>query len=89
MQLGQSYRVVAVSSNANSFGLKQCVMVARDGSAYTACANSLNLPKQGEDIFIPFVSEKSTRPNFAAKGFEIPEQIESPPQEVLNEIYPN
>jgi hypothetical protein len=89
--LGVNFHVVAVSENTNSFGLKQCVLLAMNGLAYKACANSLNLPKQGDSVFIPYQAgpmgiEDATL-NFAAKGFEIPERIEDAPEEVIKEVW--
>jgi hypothetical protein len=89
--LGVDFKVIAVSSNANSFGLKQCVLVARNGLAYTVCANSLNIPKKGDTVTIPYQMganglEDATL-NFAAKSFEIPERIVDAPQGVIDEVW--
>lgn len=84
------FKVVAVSSNTNSFGLFQCVLVAQNGLAYKACANSLNIPKQGDTISIPFavqgIGSSMLTLDFGGK-FEIPERIEDAPQEIIDEVW--
>ena len=85
------FKVIAVSSNTNSFGLKQCVLVARNGLAYKACANSLNIPKKGDIVTIPYIAGdeglNDATLNFAAKSFEIPERIIDAPQDVIDEVW--
>ena len=90
MNLAVDFKVVAVSSNTNSFGLFQCVMIAKDGLAYKACANSLNIPKQGDIVSIKFIKKIdgtfSNKLDFAGR-FEIPERIEDAPKEVRDEVW--
>lgn len=85
------FKVVAVSANTNSFGLYQCIMIARDGRAYKACASYLNVPKKDSIVNVPAILDASGNPtsrfNFAALSFEIPEQIETAPEEVVAEIW--
>jgi len=50
MRIAQNFKVVAVSQNTNSFGLRQMVMVSRDGTTCTGCFNSLNVKQKGESI---------------------------------------
>jgi len=44
------FKVVAVSTNTNSFGLRQMIMVSKDGHTYTACFNYLNVKDRGDTI---------------------------------------
>ena len=78
------FKVVAVSVNRNSFGLAQCVLVAKNGLAYKACANSLNIPKQGDTVSIPYkagpMGIEDARLNFAGK-FEMGFRRERIPRE--------
>jgi len=89
--IGVDFKVVAVSENTNSFGLFQCVLLAKNGLAYKACANSLNIPKQGDTISIPYRGNGNGLANatldFSAKSFEIPERIEDAPREVIDEAW--
>jgi hypothetical protein len=85
------FKVVAVSENTNSFGLSQCVLVANNGLAYKVCANSINIPKEGDIVKIPYkagangISDATL--NFASRGFEIPERIEDAPREIIDEVW--
>lgn len=86
----QLFKVVTQSSNTNSFGLKQFVLVSRSGQAFKACKNPLFAPRTGETISIPLVLDRDgnvTGFNFAQAGFEIPEKLPAPPEEVLKEIF--
>lgn len=90
MNFSVDFKVVAVSSNTNSFGLFQCVLIAQNGLAYKACANSLNIPKQGDTVSIQYkagpMGIEDARLDFAGR-FEIPERIEDAPREVVNEVW--
>ena len=48
----EKFKVVAVSENTNSFGLKQMKLVGKSGVLYTACANYLNVRKEGETFLV-------------------------------------
>lgn len=87
------FKVVARSSNTNSFGLYGIVMVAQNGMAFQAAANSLNAPKRDAIVHIPttITFEKMRGPKinlcFASAGFEIPEKLPICPPEAVNEIW--
>lgn len=49
----ENFKVVAVSSNSNSFGLRQIVLVAKSGVAFKACASTLNLPEKDSTVTVP------------------------------------
>lgn len=90
MTYNQLFKVVTQSSNTNSFGLKQYVLVSRSGQAFKACKNPLFGPKTGETVGVPLILDKQGNVigfNFAQAGFEIPEKLPNPPREVLNEIF--
>ena len=74
------FKVAAISDNTNSFGLHQHVLIAQDGTAYTACANSLNKKTVGDEI------ECNVR-KFHEHSFEIPQQIKDAPPEVVKEVW--
>ena len=84
------FRVAAISDNTNSFGLHQVILVAQKGEAYKACASYINLPKKGDDVFVPLILDKEgnvTGLNFAALGYEIPEKMQDAPKQVVDEIF--
>lgn len=69
--------VVAISDNTNSFGLRQIILLAKDGTGFKACSNVLNLPEENEII-----------PNLYSRGWELIEVIESnPPKEIVDKIW--
>ena len=86
---GVEFKVAAVSSNRNSFGLKGVVLIARGGRAFQVGASDLHVPKVGDVITIPFI-ELEGKPvlNFAALCFEIPEELNPPaPPSVVKEVW--
>ena len=86
----KSFRVAAVSKNTNSFGLRQYIMVARDGEAFSVLCNDLikRYPWQkGADVNVPLDSE--FRPFWARLGAECGESISRPNAKLLAEIYPD
>lgn len=90
MTYSKKFKCVAVSENTNSFGLFQCVLITNTGGAYKACANSLNIPKRGDDVWVEYLLDKEGKfagYNFARNGFEIPERLPDAPKEVIDEIF--
>lgn len=90
--ISTAFIAAAVSSNVNSFGLYQIVLIANDGTAFTACANSVNVPERGATVEVPLTLTEvdgniKKDYNFSALGYEIPEQIENAPVEVVAEVW--
>jgi len=87
----KDFKVVGLSDNTNSFGLRGVIFVAKDGEAWQAGANSINCPEKGDTIKLIYreVSEGvlSKYPDFPA-GFEIPERKPDPPAALLKEFFP-
>lgn len=86
----QEFRVAAVSSNRNAFGLFGMIIVARNGLAYEVGANDLNVKHQGDTFKVPYVEEEpdaegtpKLRLAFEQLGFEIPNRRDDAPDEVL------
>lgn len=77
----KAFKVVAVSSNQNSFGLTGMILMGRDGEAWEVAANSINLCRHGTVL-------KVQRHNFAAFGFEMPRQLPNAGRGVLAEVWP-
>ncbi len=90
-QISVDFKVAAVSVNKNSFGLAQCVLISQNGLAYKACANSLNIPEEGDIVSIAYIGGtnglSNATLNFAGKGFEIPERVFDAPKEIINELW--
>lgn len=88
VEMKKTFRVVAVSDNFNSFGLRQYVLIARDGQAFKVCRSDFNgNPKwtQGQDIEIMYSS--STTFNWAKHSCELPDELPPAPKKVLKEIF--
>ena len=79
-----AFKVAAVSSNRNSFGLRSMVVVARDGEAYRVLSNDLHIKRQGEVLL---VEQCEGRWNFSALGYEVPEKLPPAPSDVVKELY--
>ncbi len=84
MQKTVEFKVAAVSSNTNSFGLYQMVLVSRSGMAFTACKS--DPPQQGATISIP-VAADGVITSSVAFHFEIPHKLEKAPQDVVDELW--
>lgn len=86
----KEFKVVAVSSNMNSFGLRGVVLVAKDGEAWQGGVNYLYVPKQGDIIRLIFretsTGALSKYPQFPS-GWEIPERLPDAPAEVVKEAF--
>lgn len=80
------FKVVAISTNHNSFGLHGVVVVARDGQAYEVGASDLHLPKEGDVLAVP------TKPGLGLDwgkfGYEIPRELAPPASpEVVRQVW--
>jgi hypothetical protein len=84
MQKTIEFKVAAVSSNTNSFGLYQMVLVDRTGLAFTACKS--DPPPQGAVISIP-VEADGMITSSVHFHFEIPHKLEKAPQSVVDELW--
>jgi hypothetical protein len=84
----EKFKVIAVSDNTNSFGLKQVIMIAKSGTAYKACKTSQFCPKKGDEVSIPVnVLGLHKSYQFAADGWELPEKLPNAPKDLINETF--
>lgn len=81
----KQFKVVAVSSNLNSFGLRGHIFIAKDGEAWQAAASSLSELKKGKVVRVTL--DRNDRPEFGYLGFEIPERLPNAPKKVVNEVW--
>lgn len=68
----------------------RAIMMAKDGEAYRACANYLNVPEQGEVLNVPLNVDKEgniTGTNVSAMGYELPEQAPKGSPEVVKAVW--
>ena len=83
----KAFKVIAVSSNHNSIGLRNHVMVAKDGESWSAGKSiaSKRPNQQGDIIIVPYTNG---HPQWAALGFQIPKRLEpDAPPNVLKEVW--
>ena len=77
------FRVVAVSIDRNSFGLRGVVLMAKTGTTFQVASNDLHLPAVGQILDVPLVS--GIGPHFGKLGFEIPERLPvAPPRREID-----
>ena len=85
MPTRKAFKVAAVSSNRNSFGLRSMVVVAQDGEAYRLLSNDLNLKREGG---ILSVEQSDGRWGFTSLGYEVPERLQPDASaDVVKEIW--
>jgi len=78
-------KVIAVSSNHNSFGLRNMIFISNNGQGWQAAANDLNLKKKDTVLTVP---EGQDIPTFLTlQSFEIPQQLESPSAAVMEQVW--
>jgi hypothetical protein len=87
------FRVIAQSSNANSFGLRGHVLISRTGLACEVGLNYLNARPVGDSIRVP-VHRSDLRSAEELAGAvarklhgEIPRSLPKAPREVIRQVY--
>jgi len=90
----QVFKVVAVSSNMNSFGLTGMILMRQNGVAYQVGANSISVKKVGDTVTVPCdwnevdpMGDPMVNYHFYSLGFEIPERLPDAPDNVVKEVW--
>ena len=78
------FKVVAVSENCNSFGLRSHVMMACDGETWEVAASHLHGKELGEVLTVPCINYC---PQWHQLSFEIPERLVNAPPAVVAEAW--
>ena len=78
------FKVAAISSNTNSFGLHRFILVAEDGEVWYAHKNKQYAPLAQGDV-VDLTDDPATV--LCRHGFEIPERGPKAPIEVANEVW--
>ena len=79
-------KVVALSSNRNSFGLRGMVLVTSNGQGWEVAANNINERPVGSIFNVP--QDDAGEPIFAGLGFEIPRRLDpDPPAKLVKEAF--
>lgn len=71
----RNYKVVALSSSRNGFGLRGMVIVARNGDAWEVATNDLNARQVGSWIGVAI--DGNGEPSFAVHGWEVPRRLDN------------
>ena len=79
------FAIIAVSLNANSFGLKRFVAIAQDGTAFAAHANSIRVPRQGAKIYVRL--DELGQVDDAQMGWECREVLPKPSKKDIQEVF--
>lgn len=82
----KDFKVAAVSSNTNSFGLRQMILVSEDGMTFTSCFNYLNVKKAG-DIVQGIVNTNENKVHAMFKGGELTEMVATAPRSIIKELW--
>lgn len=80
------FKVAAVSSNTNDFGLYAVILIGADGEAWRVAANNLNVKKAGEILTVALAGPRHRRV-WETFGFEIPMRLPEAPLQVVREVW--
>lgn len=79
-------KVVSVSSNHNSFGLRGMILISDNGQGWEAAANDLNVKAKGDVVNVRTLD--NGEPDFSGLGFEIPHRLNpDPPAKLMKEVW--
>ena len=82
----ENFKVVALSSNTNSFGLTQFVAIARDGKAFKSHRyQGLQPLAKGQVIGVPLSVSGTPQPHLL--GFEATEILPVAPRDVVEDVW--
>ena len=79
-------KVVAVSTNQNSFGLRNMVMIGDAGTGWSAAANDLSVKPKDTVLAVP--DDQDVLTFLTLQSFEIPQKLHpNPPAELMAEVW--
>jgi RecG-like helicase len=84
--MARQLKVVAVSTNHNSFGLRNMIFIGDNGEGWQAAANDLNVRSKGDVLRIP--DDGDIGLHLAGFNFEIPSRLNpDPPAKLMKEVW--
>jgi hypothetical protein len=85
----KTFRVLELSRNHNSFGLRGVILVAQDGEAWEIGTSDVNCPQRGRSygVIVPDSSHRDRTPHFGAFGWELPRRLPNAPPEIVAEAW--
>lgn len=84
----RTYRVAAVSSNRNSFGLRGHILMAETGETWEVLRSDYTGHRRwrdGEDIAVRL--DTYGQPQWHRRAVECPRRLPAPPAEVVRELW--
>lgn len=79
-------KVIAVSSNHNSFGLRSMILISDNGQGWQALANDLNVKAKGTVFEIP--EDQSVSTFLCLQSFECTRRLDpDPPRKLTQEVW--
>lgn len=79
----RAFRVIAISTNTNSFGLRGVIVISSTGEAWELCANDLHTPNHGAELTPEVVDGV---PQWGRLGFETPKRLQMDPFTLVGSI---
>jgi len=83
--VNKPFKVAAVSSNMNSFGLYGMVLVGLDGEAWEVGVSHLLKQRKGSIVWVSKREDRGMA--FAGLGYEIPRKLLKAPADVMSKIW--
>jgi len=83
------WKVFAVSSNRNSFGLRSMLVMNQTGEVWRILANDLNVREKDSIIDTVVVQDEAGQyaPEYMFAGYECPERQKDAPEELIKEVW--
>ena len=97
------FKLLCISRNRNSFGLRGCILVAKDGECWEVASNDLNCPQVGREYPVPqptaayWAHAEATRTykdqdgltarTWSGLGWELPRRLPQAPAKVIEQAF--
>jgi hypothetical protein len=84
----ETFKIVTVSQNTNSFGLYGVIIMNQKGNAFEIGMSGYNEPKKGQGLIVELDADRNIS-SIRNKSFEIPRKLADAPPEVVREVWAN
>jgi hypothetical protein len=84
----ETFKIVTVSKNTNSFGLYGVIIMNQRGNAFEIGMSGYNEPKKGQALIVELTDDRNIL-SIWNKSFEIPRKLADAPPEVVREVWAN
>lgn len=83
----KDFKVVSVSSNANSFGLHGVIILAQDGQGFEVGITGQFLPAKGDVLSCTVCNKTGDLKSIHRHSYEIPRMLPKAPEAVIKEVW--